>query len=221
MRYLPQTDEDIGKMLSVVGAKSLEDLYVSVPPDCRRNRPLDLPEPMTELALNRHMDVLAANMATSSEYRIFMGAGSYDHFIPEVVRRLVSRSEFYTAYTPYQPEISQGTLQAVYEYQTLVNRLLGMDVANASMYDGASAPCRSPSDVHPDYPAVTKWSCRRRSIPFTVGSLGPISRPPDSRCSNFPGPMKRGAVIFPGSPILVTLRGWRFSHPIFSVASKT
>ena len=139
MRYLPQTREDIDKMLQVVGADSLDDLFSGIPEDCRRQEDLNLPEPLTEWELNRRMDEMAGAMAVAPQYKVFMGAGSYNHFIPEVVRQLLSRSEVYTAYTPYQPEISQGTLQAIYEYQTLVTRLLGMEVANASMYDGASA----------------------------------------------------------------------------------
>jgi glycine dehydrogenase subunit 1 len=139
MRYLPHTDEDIGEMLEVVGADTLEDLYGSIPPDCRRTDVLRLPAPMTEWELNDHMAILSGNMANSPDYKIFLGAGSYEHFIPESVNQLLSRSEFVTAYTPYQPEMSQGTLQAIYEYQTLVSRLLGMETANASMYDGASA----------------------------------------------------------------------------------
>lgn len=139
MRYLPHTDEDIADMLQKIGLNKLDDLFASLPPDCRRKRDLDLPEPMTEWELNKHMDELASTMAVCPDYKVFVGAGSYDHYIPEVAQRLLGRSEFYTAYTPYQPEISQGTLQAVYEYQTLITRLLGLDVANASMYDGASA----------------------------------------------------------------------------------
>jgi glycine dehydrogenase subunit 1 len=139
MRYLPHTDEEIAAMLATVGAQDLDDLFKSLPADCRRNRPMELPEAMTEWELNRHMDALAGQMATAPRYKIFMGAGSYDHYIPASVSYLLGRSEFSTAYTPYQPEISQGTLQAIYEYQTLVTRLLGMEVANASMYDGASA----------------------------------------------------------------------------------
>ena len=139
MRYLPHTPEDIAAMLEAIGIKSLEDLFPTVPHDCRRSGELKLPQALTEWELNNHIDRLAATMAVSPQYKIFLGAGSYDHHIPQSVSYLLSRSEFVTAYTPYQPEISQGTLQAIFEYQTLTARLLGMDVANASQYDGASA----------------------------------------------------------------------------------
>ena len=139
MRYLPHTPEDITAMLATVGAKSLDDLFVAIPEACRRKEALNLPEPMTEWELNAHMEGLARKNAASPDYKVYLGAGSYDHFIPATVPYLAGRSEVYTAYTPYQPEISQGTLQTIYEYQSLVCRLLGMEVANASMYDGASA----------------------------------------------------------------------------------
>lgn len=138
MRYLPHTEQDIQAMLKVVGVDSLDGLFATIPKDCWRTEPLDLPQPLSEWELNRHMDALAADMAVTPEYKVYLGAGSYDHYIPETIRQLILRGEFFTAYTPYQPEISQGTLQAIYEYQTLVTSLLGMDVANASMYDGAS-----------------------------------------------------------------------------------
>lgn len=139
MRFLPQTSEEIASMLASVGARSVDDLFASIPPDCRRQTGLDLPEPLTEWELDAHMDGLAASMAVSPEYKVFLGAGSYDHHIPVAIKQLLLRGELFTAYTPYQPEISQGTLQAIYEYQTLITRLLDMDTANASMYDGASA----------------------------------------------------------------------------------
>ncbi len=139
MRYLPHTQADIDSMLEKIGVDSLDALFASIPEDCRRQTDLNLPEAMTEWELNSHMSRLADQMAVCPESRVFVGAGSYDHYIPEVTKQLLGRSEFYTAYTPYQPEISQGTLQAIYEYQTLITRLLGLDVANASMYDGASA----------------------------------------------------------------------------------
>jgi glycine dehydrogenase subunit 1 len=139
MRYLPHTDDDISAMLKIVGVGSLEELFSSVPEDCRKKEPLDLPEPLTEWELDRHMAALAATMATMPQYKVFVGAGSYEHFVPSSVLSLLGRSEFVTSYTPYQPEVSQGTLQGIFEYQTLICRLLGMEVANASMYDGASA----------------------------------------------------------------------------------
>ncbi len=138
MRYLPHTDEEIAQMLESVGKDSLKDLFSVIPDDCCTLMHLDLPEPLSEWDLNDHMGGLAESMGASPRYRVFMGAGSYDHFIPAATQYLLSRGEFVTAYTPYQPEMSQGTLQAIYEYQTLVAWLLGMDVANASMYDGAS-----------------------------------------------------------------------------------
>jgi glycine dehydrogenase subunit 1 len=139
MRYLPHTEEDIAEMLQVIGATSLDDLFSIIPEDCRRKGDLKLPEPLTEWELNELMASLASTMAVPSESKVFVGAGSYEHVIPASVSYLLGRSEFSTAYTPYQPEISQGTLQAIFEYQSLVASLLGMDVANASMYDGASA----------------------------------------------------------------------------------
>jgi glycine dehydrogenase subunit 1 len=138
MRYLPHTQKDIEQMLQVVGATDLDALFASIPDDCRRKEAMNLPTPLTEWELDKHMNKLAATMGAASSYNVFMGAGSYHHYIPEIIRQLLLRGEFFTAYTPYQPEISQGTLQTIYEYQTLVCRLLGMDVANASMYDGAS-----------------------------------------------------------------------------------
>jgi glycine dehydrogenase subunit 1 len=126
-------------MLERVGVESLDDLFSVVPEVCRRKDPLNLPKPLTEWELNDHMADLAKSMAVPPEYTIFLGAGSYEHHIPATISYLLSRSEFVTSYTPYQPEMSQGTLQAIYEYQTLVARLLGMEVANASLYDGASA----------------------------------------------------------------------------------
>jgi glycine dehydrogenase subunit 1 len=139
MRYLPHTPEDIAEMLQAAGAESLDALFATIPADCRRSAPMELPQPLTEWELNAHIDRLAARNAAGPGYKVFVGAGSYEHFIPASVGFLTSRSEFVTSYTPYQPEISQGTLQAVFEYQTLAARLLGMEVANASMYDGASA----------------------------------------------------------------------------------
>ncbi|MCG8337351.1 MAG: aminomethyl-transferring glycine dehydrogenase subunit GcvPA [Proteobacteria bacterium] len=139
MRYLPHTNEDIAEMLKSVGKDSLDDLFASIPSESRKTGTLNLPGSMTEWELNDHMEELAHSMNCGDPNLAFLGAGSYNHYIPATVSFLLSRSEFYTAYTPYQPEISQGTLQGIFEYQTLVSRLLGMEVANASLYDGASA----------------------------------------------------------------------------------
>ncbi len=139
MLYLPHTSEDIASMLQAVGVDNLEGLFATVPENCRCTSDLNLPEALTEWELNDHMEALSASMAVSPEYKVFMGAGSYEHFIPASVSYLLGRSEFVTSYTPYQPEMSQGTLQAIYEYQTLAARLLGMEVATASHYDGATA----------------------------------------------------------------------------------
>ena len=140
MRYLPHTQQDIKEMLEAIGVSSLEDLFSSIPRDCKRNGPMDLPDPMTEWELKEHMRALADEMPSPSlKKQIFLGAGSYDHYMPEAIRYLIQRSEFLTSYTPYQPEVSQGTLQAIYEYQTLMTRLFEMEVSNASLYDGATA----------------------------------------------------------------------------------
>jgi len=139
MRYIPHTKEDIRQMLETVGVGSVEDLFAGVPAAVRLQRPLDLPPAAAESELLRELGRLAACNSTADSQISFLGGGAYNHFIPTVVDHLISRSEFYTAYTPYQPEISQGTLQAIFEYQTLICQLTGMDAANASMYDGASA----------------------------------------------------------------------------------
>ncbi len=127
------------EMLEVIGRKSLDELFCSVPDGCRYEGTMDLPEPLNEWSLTDHIGDLAETMSVNHKYKVLIGAGSYHHNIPVTIGSLMCRSEFLTAYTPYQPEIAQGTLQGIYEYQTLTARLLGMDVANASMYDGASA----------------------------------------------------------------------------------
>jgi glycine dehydrogenase subunit 1 len=139
MRYLPHTQDDLQEMLQAVGAQSLDQLFAPIPEACRREHDLQLPGPLSEWELSKHLNQLADSMGHSGRCSSFLGAGSYEHFIPATVQALASRSEFYTAYTPYQPEISQGTLQAIFEYQSLCSRLLGLEVSNASMYDGATA----------------------------------------------------------------------------------
>jgi glycine dehydrogenase subunit 1 len=139
MRYIPNTEQDREAMLQAIGVGATADLFASVPERVRLARPLRIPRALSEAELVRHMRELAGRNAEADGWSSFLGAGCYNHFSPAVIHHLVSRGEFLTAYTPYQPEISQGTLQALYEYQTLVCLLTGMDVSNASMYEGASA----------------------------------------------------------------------------------
>ncbi len=139
MAYFFNTPEDRQAMLAAIGAESVDELFAMVPAELRLARPLALPAAMTELELTAHMQQLAAANTSASDALCFLGGGSYDHFIPAVVDALSSRGEFYTSYTPYQPEASQGNLQAFFEYQSLICRLTGMEVSNASLYDGGSA----------------------------------------------------------------------------------
>lgn len=139
MRYLPNTDRDRQAMLAAVGVRTIEELFSDIAEPTRLKRPLELPAPKSEAELRRHIGCLAGSNWSVGDYTCFLGGGAYDHYIPAIISHVTSRSEFYTAYTPYQPEVSQGTLQSIYEYQTMISELTGMDVANASMYDGASA----------------------------------------------------------------------------------
>jgi glycine dehydrogenase subunit 1 len=138
MRYLPHTDTEIREMLERIGVPSLDALFAAVPEAYRLNRPLALPPALSEPELMAHLTELAAKN-TATQQLSFLGGGIYEHHVPPALDQLLLRSEFYTAYTPYQPEYSQGTLQAIFEFQTIVCQLLGLEVANASMYDAASA----------------------------------------------------------------------------------
>jgi glycine dehydrogenase subunit 1 len=137
--YVPHTDEDFSRMLGDLGLSSASELFSCVPAALRLAGGLDLPEGMSEPDVAAEMARLAAGNRAASDLVCFAGAGAYDHDIPAVTRALAGRSEFVTAYTPYQPEVAQGVLQALFEYQTLVSRLAGLPVANASLYDGATA----------------------------------------------------------------------------------
>ena len=138
-RYIPNTEEQRQAMLNTIGVGSLEELFRDIPPELEFAGDLRVPEALSEPELLAHLQSLSGRNATAENHVCFLGAGIYDHFIPLVIDHLVSRQEFTTSYTPYQPEISQGTLQAIFEYQTMVCELTGMDISNASMYDGASA----------------------------------------------------------------------------------
>jgi len=139
MRYLPLTDGDRAEMLGVIGAASIEDLFVDVPAEARLAGPVDLPAHAGELAVERALGAMAGRNRAAGAGPFFCGAGAYRHHLPASVDHIIQRSEFLTSYTPYQPEISQGTLQTLFEFQTQVAALTGLDVANASMYDGSTA----------------------------------------------------------------------------------
>jgi glycine dehydrogenase subunit 1 len=140
MRYLPLTDADRGAMLAKIGATSIDDLFVDVPPEARLSGPIEgLPLHQSEMAVERHMRRLSKKNLAAADAPFFCGAGAYRHHVPASVDHIIQRGEFLTAYTPYQPEIAQGTLQMLFEFQTQVARLYGCAVANASMYDGSTA----------------------------------------------------------------------------------
>lgn len=139
MSYVPHSDREREEMLRAIGVDSFEELLEGVPERLRLKSPLNLPEALSELEAVRLLDDLARRNKRAPEYANFMGGGAYDHFIPAVVGHILDRSEFKTAYTPYQAEVSQGTLQTIYEFQSLISRLTGLEVANASLYDGGSA----------------------------------------------------------------------------------
>jgi len=138
-RYIPNTEADKKRMLESIGVNSISDLFSDIPDDLKLNRKLNINDPMSEIEILEHMKGLAAKNKSTDDLICFLGAGVYDHYIPSIVKHLAMRSEFYTAYTPYQPEISQGTVQVIFEYQTMLTNLTGMDVTNASMYDGPTA----------------------------------------------------------------------------------
>jgi len=191
MPYLLNTPEDRDAMLATIGVGSVDDLFAPIPAELRLGRPLQVPPAMPEMELTRHMQALAEKNRGGV---CFLGGGAYDHFIPSVVDAVAGRSEFYTAYTPYQAEASQGTLQAVFEFQTLMAQLSGLEVANASLYEGGSAVAEAvlmalgvtgrtgevliAESVHPEYRAtlrtyVANLNCRVRELPTPDGYLNP------------------------------------------------
>ncbi|MCK4353358.1 aminomethyl-transferring glycine dehydrogenase subunit GcvPA [candidate division WOR-3 bacterium] len=139
MPFIPNTDEDRKKMLERIGVKNFEELLSPVPKDLRLKKPLNLPSPLSELEVKKLMQTNSNKNLNTENYISFLGAGCYDHYIPSAVDAIILRPEFYTAYTPYQAEASQGTLQTIYEYQSMICELTNMEVTNASMYDGGSA----------------------------------------------------------------------------------
>jgi glycine dehydrogenase subunit 1 len=167
MPYLYNTEEDQREMLAAIGATSIDELFDTIPDDLKLGRALNLPPALSEMELDQHLRQLAGGNQHAGQKVCFLGGGSYDHFVPAVCDVIGTRSEFYTSYTPYQAEASQGNLQAMYEYQSLIARLTGMAVANSSLYDGASAAAEAvlmalhaggkrtkivvPTSLHPEY----------------------------------------------------------------------
>jgi glycine dehydrogenase subunit 1 len=187
MSYIPHTDADRAAMLKAIGVDSIEALFDAVPATHRFPK-LDLPAPMSEMEIAAEMEALSHFNVSANNYAIFLGAGAYHHFVPSVVNHLLLRGEFYTAYTPYQPEVSQGTLQAIFEFQTMITRLMGMEAANASHYDGATAlaeavtvaaavhPKRnkvvlSPT-IHPQYREVVRTYHQNKPVKFVGDRSG-------------------------------------------------
>jgi glycine dehydrogenase subunit 1 len=181
-------------MLDRIGVASIEDLFAPIPAGLRLDRPLAVPAPMGEMELEQHIAALACRNQSAGDAVCFLGGGAYDHFIPSVVDAVAGRSEFYTAYTPYQAEASQGTLQAIFEYQTLMCQLTGLEVANASLYEGGSSVAEAvlmamgvtgrdgeiliAESVHPEYRQtvatyVANLNCRVRTLPTPDGFLSP------------------------------------------------
>jgi glycine cleavage system P protein (glycine dehydrogenase) subunit 1 len=184
VKYIPATPAERERMLRSVGVGRVEDLFADIPADVRLTRPLDLPPAMPDPDLLAHMRNLAGRNVDCDRLACFLGAGAYDHFVPSTVPHLALKPEFLTAYTPYQAELMQGELQAIYEYQTMMCELLAMDVANASMYDGASATGEAAamaadvtkrsgvlisSALHPEYRQVLRTATSH--LPVTVRDL--------------------------------------------------
>jgi glycine dehydrogenase subunit 1 len=190
MDYIPHTQEDLKQMMRAVGIESLEALFADVPKKYRLKKLLDLPPPVSEQEIWEHMERLAARNVPPRA--TLLGAGAYHHYIPAVVNHVLARSEFYTAYTPYQAEISQGILQAIYEYQTMITGLTGTQVANASMYDGSTAMAEAAvlsaktlgknrlllaRSIHPEYRRVVKtyaWANGYECVEIPYGQTGQV-----------------------------------------------
>lgn len=194
MPYLLNTPADVKSMLARIGAKSVDDLFAPIPAELRLERDLNIPPGMDEMSLTEHISALAKKNQSADEAVCFLGGGAYDHFIPSVVDVIAGRAENYTAYTPYQAEASQGTLQMIFEYQTLMCQLTGMDVANASLYEGGSAVAEAvlmalgstgrhgeilvAESVNPEYRQtlmtyMANLKCKVRAVPTPEGFLNP------------------------------------------------
>lgn len=178
-RYLPMTEQDKKEMLDKIGVRSVDELFSDIPETVRYKGRLNIKESKSETALIKELSSMAEKNVNVKKYTSFLGAGVYDHYIPSIVDHVISRSEFYTAYTPYQPEISQGELQAIFEFQTMICELTGMDVSNSSMYDGGTALAEAAmlaagqtkrgtillsEAIHPEYRDVVKTYAKGQKI---------------------------------------------------------
>jgi glycine dehydrogenase subunit 1 len=198
MPYIANTPEDQRQMLAAIGLDRVDQLFDSIPQELRLDRPLDVPPALSEMELSAHLSALADKNQSAAQKVCFLGGGSYDHFIPAVVDYVASRGEFYTSYTPYQPEASQGNLQVFFEYQTLITQLTGMDVSNASLYDGGSAAAEAvlmavsstkrhgrvvtAASVHPEYRRILQTYLANLDIELvTVGTPQGTIAPDDLR----------------------------------------
>jgi glycine dehydrogenase subunit 1 len=181
MRYLPKSDAERAKMLAEIGAKSIDDLFAVIPAEYRLTRDLDVPRQYGESEIIDYFK--AASQKNATDYASFLGAGAYRHYRPVIIDSLVQRGEFLTSYTPYQAEITQGTLQAIFEFQTMIAELTGMDVANASMYDGSTGAAEAvmmavrvtgrhkavvARTVHPEYREVMATYAKHQGLPSTL-----------------------------------------------------
>ncbi|RCW40522.1 MULTISPECIES: aminomethyl-transferring glycine dehydrogenase subunit GcvPA [unclassified Halanaerobium] len=181
MDYVSNTKSERKNMLKEIGVKAVEDLFNMIPEEVALDRPLNIPDGISELELVRKVQKHAAKNKSLDKLTSFLGAGAYDHYVPGIIDHLISRSEFYTAYTPYQAELSQGTLEAIYEYQSMISELTGLDVTNASMLDGGSAAAEAvvmgarisrrkkvllPETVNPAYREVIRTYGRHQDLEF-------------------------------------------------------
>ncbi|QDG54501.1 aminomethyl-transferring glycine dehydrogenase subunit GcvPA [Persicimonas caeni] len=244
MRYLPHTLEDVDAMLEAIGVDSIDDLFEQIPEEFRLDRRLELPEPKSELTLERHLGELASkNAVAGGDVVSFLGAGLYDHHSPHALQQLLLRAEYYTSYTPYQPEISQGTTKSIFEFQSMVAELLGVPIANASMYDGAHATAEAAlmaqrvgrkrdkvyvaESVHPEYRQVIQTylspqddTYREIPVDWETGQLSlekvqeAIEDPKDAACIIFQTPNFFGVIEDPTAVV-----EWAHEHKIKVVAS--
>src|ERR1700727_3514590 len=189
MRYLPKSDEERRQMLAEIGAKAMGDLFAIIPAEYRLTRDLDVPRQQAESEIIDYFKAAAQKNAT--DYASFLGAGAYRHYRPVLIDSLVQRGEFLTSYTPYQAEITQGTLQAIFEFQTMICELTGMDIANASMYDGSTGAAESVSmavrvthragvlvarSVHPEYREVMRTYAQHQGLEAATLPFGDDGR---------------------------------------------